>query len=272
MLPYQRSYFQTTLLAKLVYWQSSDSKSEFYPTLDVKPAFGIQMADTGHWFLSNDYVSYNDIRNGFIVRIFKNTYKKNWQCLTDLSAFSKAGQFLRVDAPLHSENLTVAKDDVWEYAEIQSPGNEYGVNFMDLLHEDYPAEALENYFLNFLSKPLQAKQQPIEKLDNVQDFFNAYLEQLSHLIIAFKQVQQSNGCGFPRNKTGSFLSCFYKDTAGYFWSDIDRLEWTCSEHEFYTIILDEISLVTDFMIHIGCLDEQRKNNIQNTARHVCKLV
>jgi hypothetical protein len=278
MFPYQRSYFQTTLIEKLNYWKSPQCKGEFYPNIDVKPPLGIQILENGYYHLSDSYVAYVDLTNGLIVRISNNRSTASWDCFVELHQKGVEFNNLRMDVPLFKDSLIIENHGIWEYAELRSPNNQYGINYYDMWGDDSADFSLEQYELSDLTVSTfeDAKEGYLEKnwkpplisesaLNRNKELFFSYIEQFKILLNTMVPIAKKHNCGLPYIEA-CFIKHLYKDTQGFFWSDIDQLDWNMNVEEFKRASLSDINHVALFMRECGLLTPENCFDINDYAR------
>lgn len=263
MLPYQRSYFISTLTEKLKHWYSPAAKQEFYPNVDIKPAFGIQLLENGYYYLSDTYVSYNDLTNGLIVRLNKHSDdSKNWECFTELS---KAANF-KTDLPVYRDFVSTADFGTYEYAEIKSPHSQYGENLYDTIFNN----TIETFETNpdvYLDKDWNPPLQSSEILENTKAILESYIEPFQQLVVAIAEIDNKYQSGFPEFEL-SIVKSLYKDSVGFFWSDIDQLSWNdkITQTVFIDQALRDLWIIGAFVRDCGLLTDDMLAEIHEKAR------
>jgi len=263
MLPYQRSYFISTLTEKLKHWYSPAAKQEFYPNADIKPAFGIQLLENGYYYLSDTYVSYNDLTNGLIVRLNKHSDdSKNWECFTELS---KAANF-KTDLPVYRDFVSTADFGTYEYAEIKSPHSQYGENLYDTIFNN----TIETFETNpdvYLDKDWNPPLQSSEILENTKAILESYIEPFQQLVVAIAEIDNKYQSGFPEFEL-SIVKSLYKDSVGFFWSDIDQLSWNdkITQTVFIDQALRDLWIIGAFVRDCGLLTDDMLAEIHEKAR------
>ena len=263
MLPYQRSYFISTLTEKLKHWYSPAAKQEFYPNVDIKPAFGIQLLENGYYYLSDTYVSYNDLTNGLIVRLNKHSDdSKNWECFTELS---KAANF-KTDLPVYRDFVSTADFGTYEYAEIKSPHSQYGENLYDTIFNN----TIETFETNpdvYLDKDWNPPLQSSEILENTKAILESYIEPFQQLVVAIAEIDNKYQSGFPEFEL-SIVKSLYKDSVGFFWSDIDQLSWNdkITQTVFIDQALRDLWITGAFVRDCGLLTDDMLAEIHEKAR------
>ena len=263
MFPYQRSYFISTLTEKLKHWYSPAAKQEFYPNIDIKPAFGIQLLENGYYYLSDTYVSYNDLTNGLIVRLNKHSdNSKNWECFTELS---KAENF-KTDLPVYRDFVSTADFGIYEYAEIKSPHSQYGENLYDTIFNN----TIETFETNpdvYLDKDWNPPLQSSEILENTKAILESYIEPFQQLVVAIAEIDNKYQSGFPEFEL-SIVKSLYKDSVGFFWSDIDQLSWNdrMTQTVFIDQALKDLWIISAFVRDCGLLTDDMLAEIHEKAR------
>jgi hypothetical protein len=263
MFPYQRSYFISTLTEKLKHWYSPAAKQEFYPNIDIKPAFGIQLLENGYYYLSDTYVSYNDLTNGLIVRLNKHSAESwNWECFTELS---KAENF-KTDLPVYRDFVSTADFGIYEYAEIKSPHSQYGENLYDTIFNN----TIETFETNpdvYLDKDWNPPLQSSEILENTKAILESYIEPFRQLVVAIDEIDDKYQSGYPEFEL-SIVKSIYKDNVGFFWSDIDQLSWNdkITQTVFVDQALRDLWITGAFVRDCGLLTDDMLNEIHEKAR------
>lgn len=263
MLPYQRSYFISTLTEKLKHWYSPAAKQEFYPNIDIKPAFGIQLLENGYYYLSDTYVSYNDLTNGLIVRLNKHSDdSKNWECFTELS---KAENF-KTDLPVYRDFVSTADFGIYEYAEIKSPHSQYGENLYDTIFNN-TIKTFETHLDVYLDKDWNPPLQSSEILENTKAILESYIEPFQQLVVAIAEIDNKYQSGFPEFEL-SIVKSLYKDSVGFFWSDIDQLSWNdrMTQTVFIDQALKDLWIISAFVRDCGLLTDDMLAEIHEKAR------
>lgn len=265
MLPYQRSYHITTLKAKLNYWQSPDAKKDLYPRMDFKPPIGIQVIENGYYYLSDNYVAYNDITNGLIVRIKKNSNPIHWKCFRDLySEVSKSNRLI-IDQPSFQEFIEIADKGTWEYVEMKSPNGQYGKNLNDEFFDDSFTFSDPDIKDRYLDPSWNAPQLSSESQSKKLEILQSYIEQISILIDEMTKTATRTDSGFPKFEN-RLLSCLYRDNNGYFWSDVDQFEWVQTKSMFLDAALQELTMVLNFAVKCGIITQDISNTVYQQAR------
>lgn len=253
---FRRALLISELKSKFAHWQKPGTKDFYCKNLNsnqTEPDFGILRDDNGYFYLSDNLVSYCHLRNGTVSRIRKNFGSSDWKCYNDLHfALQTSGDF-RIDIPLYREEILI-DNNVWEYAELQSPNNDYGLNFNDdvfnwpeLIDGVTPNPSIDDNLRN-----------------SVESYFNEYIDQSTKLVKKALTVAQQNKCGLP---TGLIEpSNRYKDQNGYFWSDFDADSWNNSKEDLMNMSFVILFTTLTFAKVCGVLDDQRMNNCLQNAR------
>lgn len=265
MLPYQRSYHITTLVDKLKYWLSPDAKKEFYPNLAFKPPVGIQVVENGYYYISDNYVAYNDVTNGLIVRIKENADPIHWKCFSDLYNESSKSKTITTDQPSFQDFIEIEDKGTWEYCEIKSPNGQYGLNLNDELFDNSFTFSDPDNKDKYLDPSWQAPQMSADEKNKKQIILESYIDQLSILMNEMYKISTKNNCGFPKFEN-RLISCLYRDSNGYFWSDIDQFEWNSTPGIFIEAALEEFSLVTKFANRCGLITGEMHYALYQKAR------
>jgi hypothetical protein len=263
MFPYQRSYFISTLTDKLTHWYSPAAKTEFYPNTDIKPAFGIQLIENGYYYLSDTYVSYNDLTNGLIVRLNKHSNEsKNWECFIELS---KSENF-KTDIPVYRDIVSTADFGMYEYAEIKSPHSQYGENLYDTIFNN-TIETFEVVTDKYLDKEWNPPLQSSEILESTKAILESYIEPFQQLVVAIAEIDSKYQSGYPEFEL-SIIKSLYKDTVGFFWSDIDQLSWNnkITQTMFVNQALTDLWITGAFVRDCGLLTDDMLAEIHEKAR------
>lgn len=256
MLSFQRAIFIQELLDKLEYWMLPATKQHFYKGFSTNPLIpdmGIERNDNGYFYLSDDLISYCNLKNGYVIRIRKNWNLLDWDCYTQLYQKGLATGKFRIDVPLHREEISI-NDQVWEYAELQTPIGSYGENFNNDVFE-WP-ELINGITPNpSIDSVLQ---------DSVVQYYKEFIDQTSELIGYALEIADSNGTGLPKNLART--ASRFKDADGYFWSDFDQDQWIHNKDEFVSYSLFVLEGSVRFSQICGVLDEPRVNDCLTYAR------
>lgn len=248
MIPtFQRSIVQSELRNQFTSWQNPTTKNKFFGSFTTNPIFedfGIERNGNGYFYLSDDLIVYNDLKNGNIFRIKKGSNPKSWDCYSELYTKSQESQAFRIDQPLHRENILVG-DETWEYAELQSPGKDYGKNYNDDVFQ-WPELTDGMRQQNEISPDLKK---------SVEDYFKEFIDQSAVVIREAAVIARKHECGLPINLCRP--STRFKDPQGYFWSDFDQDEWNASFAEFYSWSMTIFGGTLEFANRCGVLDRKQ---------------
>lgn len=234
MLSFQRAIFIKELQDKLEYWMLPATQASFYKGFSTNPTIpniGIERNADGYFYLSDNLISYCNLRNGNVTRIRKNWQLSDWTCYTQLYQKGlETGKF-RIDTPIYREEVSI-NDHVWEYAELQTPGSEYGENFNDDVFE-WPE----------LTNGIAPNPSIDVALQNsVAQYYKEFVDQTVELTTYALEIATANGTGMPKGLTQP--SNRFKDVTGYFWSDFDQDQWIhpSSEIKVYSLAVLEGSM------------------------------
>lgn len=243
------------LKSRVSAWQDPQTQKEYVlePSNPMVPNFGIERDFNGYFYLSENLVSYCDLRSGMIYRIKKGNNSLNSKCYKEFYELGAAEESFRIDIPIHREEIQV--DGItWEYLKLQSPGGDYGFNFNDdvfewpeLINGEKPNPSIND-----------------ELRDSVRDYFKNFIDQSLELVKKAKQVADANACGMPLGIVQT--SNRFKDKVGYFWSDLDHNEWSMSKDQLETASMDTLYATFFFAKICGVLDDLRVNELITYAR------
>jgi hypothetical protein len=261
-LNFQRAVVQQELKNKLSHWQQKDVQAGYTKGLVTNPSipnFGIERSSEGYYYLSDNLVSYCDLKNGKVYRIRKNYKANDWTCYQALHAKSVELGTFRLDAPLYKEEIGIV-NEIWEYAELQSPGQNYGRNFNDDVF-NWPE----------MTNGLTPNPNITDEFKNsVKDYFKEFVDQSFVIASEARKVAEQNNCGMPLDIAYPFNR--YKDDAGYFWSDFDQYSWETSKDEF---VLNANTIFGQAMLFAkvcGVLDDTRIAECVEYARNKWTLI
>jgi hypothetical protein len=247
-----------TLTQKAEQWATTNPTYNGLPTNPAIPRFSTERDEDGYFHISNDLVSYCNLRNGEIFRIRRNAGDNDWACYTQL--YQKGVELgFRIDIPLHNENVYV-NGTQWEYAELLSPGNAYGQNYND---DVFQWPELTNGLTPWYSIDDAFK-------DQVKSYYVEYVDQIQVLIKEAKVIANANGCGLPIGLIHIFNR--YRDTSGYFWSDFDQSSWSTTDENFLSEAMINLKGTIMFAILGGVLDTPRGIEITNYASEKWQLI
>lgn len=262
MIPaFQRSIVQNELRNQYSNWQKPETKDSFFGKFNTSPFFedfGIVRNSNGYFYLSDHLIVYNDLKNGNIFRIKKSTNPKSWDCYSDLYLKSQELKSFRIDQPLFKDNILVGKE-LWEYAELQSPGKDYGRNYND------------DVFLwpELTNGLVQENAISVEYKQSVEKYFTDFVDQALVIIQEAVSIAKKHSCGLPLNLCR--LSTRYKDDQGYFWSDFDQDEWNSSALEFYEWSVTAFGSTLQFANKCGVLDTTQVSSCLTYASEKWKI-
>jgi hypothetical protein len=247
-----------TLTQKAVQWATTDSTYSGLPSNPEIPRFSIERDENGYFYVSNNLVSYCNLRNGEIFRIRRNARQNDWVCYSQL--YQKGVELgFRIDNPLHNENVDV-NGEQWEYAELISPGNDYGKNYNDDVFE-WPE--LSNGIITSTS---------IDDIfrDQVRAYYLEFVDELYILIREARVIASANRCGLPIGL--GYIFNRYSDSNGHFWSDFDQSSWTSTDEGFLSEAMTNLKAVIEFAMLCGVLDARRGIEITNYASEKWQLI
>lgn len=262
MIPaFQRSILQNELRNQYSNWQKPETKNKFFGKFSTNPLFedfGIERSGNGYFYLSDNLIVFNDLKNGTIFRIKKGANPKSWDCYCELYARSQELQTFRIDQPLYKENILVGQEH-WEYAELQSPGRDYGQNYNDDVFS-WPE----------LTDGLVQKNEISEEYKKeVEQYFKDFVDQAVLVIREAFEIAKKHSSGLPKNLCR--LSTRYSDSQGYFWSDFDQDEWNTSAAEFYSWSVTAFGSTLAFTNKCGVLDQDQVVNCIEYAGEKWKI-
>jgi hypothetical protein len=256
MLSFQRAIFIKELQDKLEYWMLPATQESFYKGLDTNPLapnMGIERNADGYFYLSDNLISYCNLRNGYVIRIRKHWTLSDWTCYTQLYQKGiETGKF-RIDIPLYREEISI-DNHVWEYAELQTPNNDYGTNFNNDVFE-WPE------LINGIT-PNPSINDTLK--DSVVQYYKEFIDQTIELKTCALEIAINNNVGLPKNLAQPTNR--FKDTIGYFWSDFDQDQWINNNSEFTVYSLAILEGSMRFAQVCGVLDEPRVTDCLTYAR------
>lgn len=217
------------------------------------PDFGIERDLNGYYYISDKLVSYCDLRSGMIYRIKQGDNILNSQCYRELQEAGQATGDFRLDVVLHREEIQI-EDTTWEYVKLQSPEGDYGLNFNDdvfewpeLINGETPNPSIDD-----------------ELRDSVRDYFKNFIDQSLTIVRKANEIAEKNACGMPLGIIQT--SNRFKDSNGYFWSDLDHNDWSLNKNELQYASMDTLYATLFFSKICGVLDESRTNELIEYAR------
>jgi len=256
MLSFQRAIFIKELLDKLEYWMRPETKALFYKDFNTNPSMpdmGIERNADGYFYLSDELISYCNLRNGYIIRIRKHWDLLDWTCYTQLYQKGLETKKFRIDIPIYREEILI-NNHVWEYAELQSPGNDYGQNFNNDIFE-WPE----------LINGIEPNPEIDDTLrDSVADYYKNFIDQAFEIMSAAAVIAENNNIGLPSNLV--YPSTRFKDSVGHFWSDFDQTRWGIDKSLFITHSIGMLEGSLNFVKVCGVLDDSRVNSCLTYAR------
>lgn len=259
---FQRNLIQVELRKRLDQWRDPSYQSRAYAGLTVNPnvtKFVTERDQDGYYYISSELVAYCNLRNGLIFRIRKNHFNKDWTCYTELAAKGTETGLFRIDTPLFSQTIETS-DGTWEYAELQSPGNDYGQNFND---DVFSWPELTNGLTPNTSIDEDLKTQ-------VADYYRAFVDQSLVITREAKLIAEKNGCGLPMYLCYIFNR--YKDDTGYFWSDFDQYSWVNTKE---AVVADALARLAEALIFgktCGVLDDIKVEEVYQYARDTWQAI
>ncbi len=253
---FQRTIIIRELRKKIEAWKLPATKERFYNNFSTNlsvPDFGIDQDDGGYFYSSDNLVAYCNLRTGHIFRIRKVWKAADWICYNELYQLGLSSGKFRIDIPLYRQEISI-DGRAWEYAELQSPNKEYGLNFNDDVFE-WP-ELIDGYIPNpGITDSFK---------DQISLYYKEFIDQAVEIITAAATIAEKNNVGLPSNLV--YPSSRFKDSIGHFWSDFDQSEWVHDKSSFieHSILILEGSL--GFAQMCGCLDNARLADCSTYAR------
>jgi len=251
-----RSTMIEKLKAKALEWKHSDPIARFYAgeeqTNPEMPKFGIEKDENGYYYSTLTLVQYCDLTNGLIFRMRNNWLPQDWKCYNELWAKGNEQNSFRLDTPLHREVIDIL-DESWEYCELESPSKDYGTNFND---DVFSWPVLVN---GVLKNP-----QITDRLKNsLVNYFKEFIDQSQWIYFQAKKIARNNECGIPMDLCD--LCTRYKDTNGYFFSDVDHLNWNLDKEHFLLVSMSKLKGYLWFAVMCGMMDQERFEELSNYA-------
>jgi len=274
MLSFQREVYKTELKNKLDYWKSPGVKDSFYgklPVGDVISDFGIIRDGSGYFYMRDDFVAYYNLNNGHIIRIKKNWSLTDWNCYQQLHAKSNELNTFRLDIPLYREEIIMSDRNVWEYAELKSPGNSYGTNLFNHVFPEVELDLgiYENDKLYDGDKVNSSFFQDSLRGETV-NYIIGYIEDVYTILHQAVLIAEANKCGLP-DCLGDIANR-YKDDIGFFWSDIDQSRWNTSKDYFLLNINSVLISTLNMLYGFGQITLEQQNQCINYAREKWILI
>ncbi len=249
MLPFQREIYKTELKNKLDHWKSPAGKSKFYgklPINDVIPDFGIIRDGSGYFYMRDDFVAYYSLTSGNIFRIKKNWTLKDWNCYQQLSDKATELKTFRVDVPLYREEILLSDGSTWEYAELRSPGNSYGINlFNDAFPDIETGPGVYVHDDMYEGNTIKPSLLPDSVREDTGNYIKKYIDDVCEITRQAVQIAFANKCGIPESLGN--VSNRYRDDVGFFWSDIDQSRWDTSIEHFVQNTMIVLRYTLDFL-------------------------
>lgn len=253
---FHRSILLRELLKKIETWKLPETKERFFKGLSTNttvPSFGIDRDDSGYFYSSDNLVAYCNLRTGQVFRMRKEWNAQDWVCYNELHQLGLSSGKFRIDVPMYRQEISV-DGSIWEYAELQSPNKEYGLNFNDDVFE-WP-ELVDGYIPNpEINDSFRGQ---------VAVYYKEFIDQAFEITSAAVSIAGKNNVGLPSNLV--YPSSRFKDSVGHFWSDFDQSEWIYDKAAFlqHSIAILEGSL--GFAQMCGCLDDSRLADCSTYAR------
>jgi DNA-directed RNA polymerase subunit H (RpoH/RPB5) len=267
----QRSFFKKELTDKLIYWQSSQSKNDLYPNLPFKPVLGIQRVSNGFFYLSNNLIYFSNIPQGQIVKIKRTSDPIHWQLYSDLYKISVDQKKFRMDVPLYSEFINDHHGNRWEYSELKSPRDQFGINYTNEFYQ-VQSNDLTSSMLDPDWKPDDQTEESSEKLrtDLLNDV-HLYIDQVTEILTSALNISREKNKGLIPSKLGS-LSTFYTDGDGVFWSDFDHEDWDHHKHQVTERLIEEFSVGLEIVEKHDRINKEEKEDFLKNARSKWKTL
>ena len=258
MLAIQRNIFKKVLRDKYESWKLPETKYFYLKNLktappELAPTFAIERDDNGYFYLSDDLIAYCNLKNGQINRMRKDWAEKDWQCYTELFQAGVFNGEFRIDIPNFRELYNIDGHN-WEYAELQSPCQDYGKNSNDDVFE-WPELTDGRYQNNNITE---------EYKDSVAQYHRDFVDHAAIILKQAGQISTKHGVGLPRNLCRP--STRYKDRDGYFWSDFDQDSWIIDNNTAMNYYLAIFYGTLRFARVCGVLDDTRVENVFLYAR------
>jgi len=257
-----RTLIQVELRKRAEAWGTTEFMTQAFGALihnSNYPPFFIEREQNGYYYISENLVAYCNLNDGTVFRIRKDWASKDYQCYAELGEKAKELGTFRVDVPSYREEFGV-KDSIWEYAELQSPGQQYGLNYND---DVFSWPELTNGITPNASITEEQK-------TSVKNYFKEFVDQSKIITHQARLIAEKNNCGIP------FDLCYiwtrYKDSQGYFWSDFDQRSWNQSKNEVIVDSLTKLQSAMGFAMVCGMLDEAKAIEVYNYAREQWALI
>jgi hypothetical protein len=251
-----RSNMISKLTDKITEWDISDPLIRFYAgEEDINPEmpkFGVEKDDTGYYYSSATMVQYCDLTNGLIFRMRRDWLPQDWKCYNELWAKGQELNSFRLDTPLFRDVISIG-DASWEYCELESPSKGYGTNFND---DVFSWPVLVN---GVLRNPAITD----STQNSLVKYFKDYIDQAHWVYFHAWRIARNNECGLPRDLCD--IATRYKDADGYFFSDIDHLNWNNTKEDFLLVNMTKLKGYLWFAVLCGMLDQDRFDELKNYA-------
>jgi hypothetical protein len=252
---------KTELIIQYQHWLAFGSM-EYYNQLDValvEERYGIKKNDDGYFYLSDGLISYCNLRNGKIYRMRRNWETHDWHCYNLLYQQGISSNKFRIDIPILREEIEI-DGHIWEYAELQSPGEDYGQNYNDdvflwpeLTNGTVPNTNITPEFKNV-----------------VKQYYMTFIDQSADIISAARQIAIDEMRGLPLGL--SYIFNRYKDNQGYFWSDFDQFSWTSTGTDVLNDAMDQLVKALGFSVMCGVIDDSHLMEIINYGKEKWSIV
>ena len=232
------------LQATMEKWIAPGKIAGYYGNLELAPGqipFAIEKDSTGYYYIVSDGITYYNMIDGTIYRLRQTWAPHDWKCYNDLYALSVERGTFRIDKPLFQEVILYRGE--WEYSELQSPNGEYGAN---------PNDDMFAW-----------------KFDSVE-YLHEYIDQCVDTTNAIIDVANSNMCGVPAK--ACTISSRFRDSVGYFWSDIDLASWTGLGVSIKDTVMIEIVGITNFAHAKGYINLDDAKDVVTYAREKWKKI
>lgn len=258
MLAIQRNMFKKLLKDKHEYWKLPETKFVYLKNLktapqEIAPTFGVERDVNGYFYLSDNLIAYCNLKNGQIIRLWKDWSDKDWQCYNELFQAGLTNNEFRIDIPIFREIYNINGDN-WEYAELQSPSQDYGKNSNDDVFE-WPELTDGRYQNNNITE---------EYKDSVAQYHRDFVDHAAIILKHALQISTKHGVGLPLHLCR--ISTRYKDKDGYFWSDFDQDQWIVDQTTAINYYLAIFYGTLRFARVCGVLDDTRVENVFLYAR------
>jgi hypothetical protein len=233
---------------KLTYWKSDTAQDKYVNGVSVNKdnfatKFGTQPASGGYYYMSDELVGFYDFNTGSCIRIKKmNNSDVTWKSFESLVNVGVTKKSFRTDKPVYREVLNI-DNQLWDYIELVSPKNEYGTNF-------------ENYVFDW--PPLTDGLIPNSNITSADiqecvSFYKEFIDQRNIILPEVLEIAKSNSIGIPVEICN--MSSLYKDSAGYFWSELDKSDWSVPVSNVYNSVMGFTMGSTAIALKCGMLTQ-----------------